>query len=133
MRFMNYRPLVACLTFGVFVMIGSVSCTTIPKPAKSPEDAAQDAFRSSGEHYFEICEAACSLPGLFGDDAQRALGAKVERLATLSPASMNEASALSSYQEANDYANRYNRAMLALAIAHTNRDGVVADKNKATK
>jgi hypothetical protein len=90
-----------------------VACTSVPKPGVSPENEARSAFHSRGETYLEICETECRLPGLFGDDERLARGAKVEKIASLGGDLPPDA--ISRFEAANDFANRYNRTMFSLA------------------
>jgi hypothetical protein len=95
------------------VSVVVAACVSVPKPGVSPEDEARSAFKSRGETYFEICETECRLPGLFGDDERLARQAKVEKIASLGGDLPPDA--ISRFEAANDFANRYNRTMFSLA------------------
>ena len=95
----------------IFLSIVSLSfavavgaCASFPKPELTPEDRAKSVYKEKGETYLELCVSTCALPGLFGDDVAFAKTKKIEKT-----------EGFSNSDAANDFANRFNRAMLDLA------------------
>jgi len=85
----------------------------MPKPATTPEESAAQTFKSKGETYYEICDQTCTLPGLFGDEEKEARLKRVEKMPGLTGEVTPEG--VSHFEAANDFANRFNRAMQEIA------------------
>ena len=116
MRLRAQMKFVGTLIFILSAIVCSslLACTSVPKPTTTPEDEAAATRKSRGETYLEICEKACVLPGLFGNEEKIARSnGKVEKSASLAGEIPPEA--ISSFEAANDFANRHNRAMYILA------------------
>lgn len=107
------------LTGSILIFILSalvVACASAPKPKATPEEEAVQTFKTKGETYLELCEQTCGLPGLFGDEEKEARLKRVEKVPGSAGANGEiSPEGVSDFEAANDFANRFNRAMLEIA------------------